>query len=71
MLMNYSLTGNKGAILATKRYKQSKSELEQSRSPTMKRIAVLLVDNFTIVRQGLRLLIEAGGDIEVVGEVLC
>jgi DNA-binding NarL/FixJ family response regulator len=34
----------------------------------MKRIAVLLVEDHTIVRQGLRLLIEAGGDIEVVGE---
>jgi len=34
----------------------------------MKRIAVLLVDDHTIVRQGLRLLIEADGDIEIVGE---
>jgi DNA-binding NarL/FixJ family response regulator len=34
----------------------------------MKRITVLLIDNFTIVRQGLRLLIEAAGDIEVVAE---
>ena len=34
----------------------------------MKRIAVLLAEDHTIVRQGLRLLIEAGGDIEIVGE---
>ena len=34
----------------------------------MKRIAVLLVEDHTIVRQGLRLLIEATGDIEIVGE---
>jgi len=35
---------------------------------TMKRITVLLVDDHTIIRQGLRLLIEADGDIEIVGE---
>ena len=34
----------------------------------MKRIAVLLVEDHTIVRQGLHLLIEAAGDIEIVGE---
>jgi DNA-binding NarL/FixJ family response regulator len=34
----------------------------------MKRIAVLLVEDHTLVRQGLRLLIEADGDIEIVGE---
>jgi len=34
----------------------------------MKRIAVLLVEDHTIVRQGLRLLIEAEGDIQIVGE---
>jgi DNA-binding NarL/FixJ family response regulator len=34
----------------------------------MKRIAVLLVEDHMIVRQGLRLLIEADGDIEIVGE---
>jgi len=34
----------------------------------MKRISVLLAEDHTIVRQGLRLLIEAGGDIEIVGE---
>jgi DNA-binding NarL/FixJ family response regulator len=34
----------------------------------MKRIAVLLAEDHTIVRQGLRLLVEADGDIEVVGE---
>ena len=34
----------------------------------MKRIAVLLAEDHTIVRQGLRLLIEADGDIEIVGE---
>jgi chemotaxis response regulator CheB len=34
----------------------------------MKRVAVLLAEDHTIVRQGLRLLIEADGDIEVVGE---
>jgi DNA-binding NarL/FixJ family response regulator len=34
----------------------------------MKRITVLLVDDHTVVREGLRVLIEACGDIEVVGE---
>lgn len=34
----------------------------------MKRITVLLAEDHTIVRQGLRLLIEAEGDIEIVGE---
>ncbi len=34
----------------------------------MKRITVLLAEDHTIVRQGLRLLIEADGDIEIVGE---
>ena len=34
----------------------------------MKQITVLLAEDHTIVRQGLRLLIEAGGDIEIVGE---
>src|SRR5277367_5435243 len=34
----------------------------------MKRIAVLLAEDHTIVRQGLRLLIENDGDIEIVGE---
>ena len=34
----------------------------------MKRITVLLAEDHTLVRQGLRLLIEAGGDIEIVGE---
>lgn len=34
----------------------------------MKRITVILAEDHTLVRQGLRLLIEAGGDIEIVGE---
>jgi DNA-binding NarL/FixJ family response regulator len=34
----------------------------------MKRTTVLLVEDHMIVRQGLRLLIEADGDIEIVGE---
>jgi len=34
----------------------------------MKRIAVLLVEDHTIVRQGLRLIIEATGDFQIVGE---
>ena len=34
----------------------------------MKRVAVLIAEDHTVVRQGLRLLIESGGDIEVVGE---
>ena len=36
--------------------------------PIMNRITVLLAEDHTIVRQGLRLLIEAKGDIEIVGE---
>src|ERR1700679_2279404 len=34
----------------------------------MKQITVLLAEDHTIVRQGLRLLVEADGDIEIVGE---
>ena len=34
----------------------------------MKKIAVLLVDDHAVVRQGLRALLEAEGDIAVVGE---
>jgi len=34
----------------------------------MKRITVLLAEDHMLVRQGLRLLIEADGDIEIVGE---
>ena len=34
----------------------------------MKRIAVLLAEDHAIVRQGLRLLVEADGDIEIAGE---
>jgi DNA-binding NarL/FixJ family response regulator len=34
----------------------------------MKRITVILAEDHTLVRQGLRLLIEAGGDIEIIGE---
>jgi len=34
----------------------------------MKRITVLLVEDHAIVRQGLRLLVQADGDIEIVGE---
>jgi DNA-binding NarL/FixJ family response regulator len=35
---------------------------------SMKQIAVLLAEDHAIVRQGLRLLVEADGDIEIVGE---
>ena len=34
----------------------------------MKQIAVLLAEDHAIVRQGLRLLVEADGDSEIVGE---
>ena len=34
----------------------------------MKKISVLLVDDHTVVRQGLRVLLQAEGDMEVVGE---
>jgi DNA-binding NarL/FixJ family response regulator len=34
----------------------------------MKRIPVLLVEDHTVLREGLRVLIEASGDIEIVGE---
>src|ERR1700734_4373583 len=34
----------------------------------MKQISVLLAEDHTIVRQGLRLLVEADGDIAIVGE---
>ena len=34
----------------------------------MKQITVLLAEDHTIVRQGLRLLVEADGDIKIVGE---
>ena len=35
---------------------------------SMKQIAVLLAEDHAIVRQGLRLLVEADGDIEIVGD---
>jgi DNA-binding NarL/FixJ family response regulator len=38
------------------------------RSSHMKKIAVLLVDDHAVVRQGLRALLQAEGDIAVVGE---
>src|SRR6185436_15035494 len=34
----------------------------------MKTITVLLCDDHTIIREGLRILLEAAGDIEVIGE---
>jgi len=34
-----------------------------------KKISVVLADDHTIVRQGLRLLLEAADDIKVIGEV--
>jgi DNA-binding NarL/FixJ family response regulator len=34
----------------------------------MKQISVLLAEDHTIVRQGLRLLVEADGDMEIIGE---
>jgi DNA-binding NarL/FixJ family response regulator len=34
----------------------------------MKRVSVLLADNHAMFREGLRALLEAEGDIEVVGE---
>ena len=36
----------------------------------MKKISVLLVDDHTVVRQGLRALLQAEEDIEVVGEAV-
>jgi DNA-binding NarL/FixJ family response regulator len=38
------------------------------RIPTMKRITVLLAEDHMVVREGLRTLLEAEGDIKVVGE---
>jgi DNA-binding NarL/FixJ family response regulator len=43
-------------------------EVRRGDLSTMKRITVLLAEDHTIVRQGLRLLIEADGDIEIIGE---
>jgi DNA-binding NarL/FixJ family response regulator len=39
-----------------------------SNSHDMKKITVLLADDHTVVREGLRMLVETEGDIEVVGE---
>jgi DNA-binding NarL/FixJ family response regulator len=36
--------------------------------PTMKRITILIAEDHTIVRQGLRRMLELEGDLEVVGE---
>ena len=38
------------------------------KAKTMKKISVLLVDDHTVVRQGLRALLRPEEDIEVVGE---
>src|SRR5512139_880802 len=38
------------------------------RTIAMKRIAVLLAEDHTVVREGLRTLLEAEGDIKVIGE---
>ena len=38
-------------------------------TPPIKKITVLLADDHTIVRQGLRLLLDASDDIKVIGEV--
>lgn len=38
------------------------------RAPAKKRITVLLADDHTVVREGLRNLLEAEGDIQVIGE---
>jgi len=38
-------------------------------TPPLKKITVILADDHTIVRQGLRLLLEASDDIKVIGEV--
>ena len=43
------------------------AKLAENRADT-KRISVLLADDHTLVRQGLRALLEAEGDIEVVAE---
>jgi DNA-binding NarL/FixJ family response regulator len=40
----------------------------KQRFPDMRKIAVLLVDDHTVVRQGLRALLSAEGDMEVIGE---
>lgn len=41
---------------------------DRTLSPNMKKISVLLVDDHTVVRQGLRALLKAEEDMEVVGE---
>ncbi len=41
---------------------------QRSRIFILKRITVLLVEDHTLVRQGLKLLIEKDGDVEIVGE---
>ena len=40
----------------------------EAESILMKRVAVLIAEDHMVVRQGLRLLIEGDGDIEVIGE---
>src|SRR5215510_13914009 len=40
----------------------------QSKPEIMEKITVLLADDHTVVRQGLRALLVAEGDIEIVGE---
>jgi len=42
---------------------------DQTQDDNKMSIRVLLADDHTIVRTGLRLLIEAAGDMQVVGEV--
>src|SRR5881409_877313 len=44
------------------------SHIEKRNSFPMKKIGVLLVDDHTVVRQGLRALLKAEEDMEVIGE---
>ena len=59
-----------GATLTIERAnrKGTNCPLSSSNSHDMKKITVLLADDHIVVREGLRMLVETEGDIEVVGE---
>jgi two-component system, NarL family, response regulator LiaR len=60
--------GNAGGKLASPRSVLVRAEIPVSDDPSSARIRLLLVDDHTVVRQGLRMVLSLEPDLEVVGE---